>query len=401
MSGLGRVTRVIPDRLLARLLPPGRRFDPNALPPPLDLDRLASARVVIGAENSAGQGSAWAESLRQYGGGVSARSFAVDRGSAFGHTVDVTIPASVFTWSATWQRRHRTQVLTEATHVLMEGGRPIFAGGMRGDVIDDARRVRGAGAHLAYLWHGSDVRDPEAHAARSADSPFATGAVDPALQRALRARVAISGRLRRTVPAPSFVSTPDLMIDVPDAHWLPLVIHVETWISDVAPFSRDRLPVVMHAPSRAALKGSTVIDRVLTQLAEADVIDYRRVFGVTHAELKAIVADVDVVVDQLGLGSYGVLACEAMAAGRVVVGDPSEHVRDVVRRETGCELPINVTSAAELEWCIRSICADPAAARDRGAAGPTFVAEVHDGRRAAATLTSALGLDVPSGKIDP
>lgn len=400
MSRLGRVTRVVPDRILARLLPAGRRFDPNAVPAPLDLDPAARARLVVGAENSAGQGAAWADSVRRHIPGVSAQSFAVDRGSAFAHAVDVAVPAPVFTWSTTWQRRHRRQLLTEATHVLLEGGRPILAGGMRGDVIDDARRVRRAGAQLAYLWHGSDVRDPDAHAARNAESPFATGAVDASLRRALRARVDASARLRGAVPAPSLVSTPDLLLDIPDARWLPLVVDVDAWRGDGAPFSRDRRPVVMHAPSRAALKGSAVIDRVLGRLADDGVIDYRRVSGVSHSALPAIVAEVDVVVDQVGLGLYGVLACEAMAAGRVVVGDPSEQLRDVVRNETGRELPISVTSAAELERSIRSMCADPAVARERAAAGPAFVRAVHDGRRAAATLADVLGLEPRSSKMD-
>ncbi|RZT58055.1 glycosyl transferase family 1 [Microcella alkaliphila] len=400
MTLVGRASAIIPDPVLAALLPEGRRFDPGALPPRLELDSTAVTRIAIGAENAAGQGAAWAESLRRHAPGVSARSFAVDRGAAFGHEVDLAIPAPVFAWSARWQKRHRRQVLDEATHVLIEGGRPIFAGGIRGDVVDDARRVRRAGAHLAYVWHGSDVRDPDAHAARSAESPFATGAVGPSLHRALRARVDASARLRGAVPAPSLVSTPDLLLDIPDARWLPLVVDVEAWRGDGAPFSRDRRPVVMHAPSRAALKGSAVIDRVLGQLADDGVIDYRRVSGMSHGALPAIVAEVDVVVDQVGLGLYGVLACEAMAAGRVVVGDPSQQVRDVVRNETGFELPISVTSAAELERSIRSMCADPAVARERAAAGPAFVRAVHDGRRAAATLADALGLEPPSSRMD-
>lgn len=400
MTLVGRASAIIPDTVLAALLPEGRRFDPGALPPRLEFDSTAVTRVAIGAENAAGQGAAWAESLRRHAPGVSARSFAVDRGAAFGHEVDLAIPAPVFAWSARWQKRHRRQVLEEATHVLIEGGRPVFAGGIRGDVVDDARRVRRAGRELAFVWHGSDIRDPDAHAARHADSPFATGAITADLYRDLRRRVATSQRLRQSHPAPSFVSTPDLLNDVPEAHWLPLVVDAQAWSTAGAPFSHDGRPVVLHAPSRAALKGSAVIDRVLRNLSDEGLVEYRRVSGVSHAELRTMVTDSDIVVDQLGLGSYGVLACEAMAAGRVVVGDPSEHVRDIVRQETGLELPMLVTNAARLEASMRELCAHPDEARARAAAGPAFVADVHDGRRSSATIMSVCGEGPSSTRMD-
>ena len=66
--------------------------------------------------------------------------------------------------------------------------------------------------------------------------------------------------------------------------------------------------------------------------------------GVPHTELVEMVKSADIVVDQLLLGSYGVFACEAMAAGRVTVGhiaDPSgtccrRSCRSRRRRRTTC-----------------------------------------------------------------
>ncbi|WP_409616100.1 glycosyltransferase [Microcella sp.] len=196
------------------------------------------------------------------------------------------------------------------------------------------------------------------------------------------------------------MSTPDLLLDVPDAHWLPLVVDDVTEPAGYVPFSRDRNPVVLHAPSRAALKGSAVIDHVLSRLADEGVIDYLRVSGLRHREMLKTVADADIIVDQLGLGTYGVLACEAMARGRVVIADPSEFVRAVVRRETGHELPVIDTSPAQLEDTIRSLCANPHPARERAVMGPAFVSHVHDGRRAAATLSTVFELGPTSTRMD-
>lgn len=390
MSLLGRATRLLPDALMARLLPAARRFDPLDLPKRLPLDARARQRVVIGAENSAGQGHAWAAALTDCIPGVSAVSFAVDRGSPFGHPVDRSIPGPVFAWSRDWQRAHREQVLSEATHVLLEGGRPILAGGMRGSARADARLLTRRGLGLAYLWHGSDIRDPEAHAARFSHSPFRAGLWEATP--ALRTRTARSRALLKAVPAPSFVSTPDLLRDLPDASWLPVVVEPHRWTVRRAPLAHGGLPVVVHAPSRSIVKGSDLIDPVLSALHDEGVIEYRRLEAVPHAEMPGQYATADIVVDQVRLSAYGVLACEAMAAGRIVIGDVGDDVLSTVEHQTGRALPMTVTDADQLEACIRAICDEPTAALARAAAGPEFVREVHDGRRSARVIAEALGL---------
>lgn len=387
---LGRVTRLLPDALMARLLPAARRFDPLELPKRLPLDTRARQRVVIGAENSAGQGHAWAAALTDCIPGVSAASFAVDRGSPFGHPVDRSIPAPIFAWSRDWQRAHREQLLAEATHVLIEGGRPILAGGMRGSVRADARLLLRRGIGVAYLWHGSDIRAPEAHAARFPHSPFRAGLWEATP--ALRARTARSRALLKAVPAPSFVSTPDLLRDLPDAAWLPVVVDPHRWTVRTAPLAHGARPVVVHAPSRSIVKGSDLIDPVLTSLHEEGVIEYRRLEAVPHAEMPGQYATADIVIDQVRLDLYGVLACEAMAAGRIVVSAVSDEMSAAVDQQTGRELPITATDADQLGACIRAICDDPTAALARAAAGPDFVREVHDGRRSARVIADVLGL---------
>src|SRR5690606_33676634 len=128
---------------------------------------------------------------------------------------------------------------------------------------------------------------------------------------------------------PVFVSTPDLLLDVPEATLLPVVVDVDTWAAAAqaanSPKSPAAAPTVMHIPSNASIKGSPHVDRVATELAERGVIRYERLSGVPAAQMPETVAQADIVVDQLLLGSYGVAACEAMAAGRAVVGNVSDQ----------------------------------------------------------------------------
>ncbi|MGO2739557.1 MAG: glycosyltransferase family 4 protein, partial [Cellulosimicrobium funkei] len=104
----------------------------------------------------------------------------------------------------------------------------------------------------------------------------------------------------------------------------------------------------------------------------------------------------DVVLDQFALGSYGVAACEAMAAGRVVVSHVSDQVRDEVRRSTGTDLPVVQAEAGSLRAVLLRLLDDRDAARDAASRGPELVRRLHDGRAAAAALAPFLGVDPPS-----
>ena len=108
-----------------------------------------------------------------------------------------------------------------------------------------------------------------------------------------------------------------------------------------------------------------------------------------------MIASADIVLDQFALGSYGVLACEAMAAGRVVVGNVNAHVRDRVGR-VGRDLPIVQATPRDLGEVLLELIADPDAARKAAAAGREFVADVHSGPRAGVALREHL-LAGPAG----
>jgi hypothetical protein len=100
----------------------------------------------------------------------------------------------------------------------------------------------------------------------------------------------------------------------------------------------------------------------------------------------------DIVLDQFRLGDYGVAACEAMAAGRIVIGHVSQDVRERVRALTGRDLPIVESRFANVGETVRAVMTDPDTARARARHGITFVSDVHDGVRSADVLADFLGI---------
>src|SRR5207253_787078 len=69
------------------------------------------------------------------------------------------------------------------------------------------------------------------------------------------------------------------------------------------------------------------VDLIAGEMHKRRLIDYRRPGVVPPHRMPALIGDADIVLDQFALESYGVLAVEAMAAGRVVVGRVAAPVR--------------------------------------------------------------------------
>jgi glycosyltransferase involved in cell wall biosynthesis len=100
----------------------------------------------------------------------------------------------------------------------------------------------------------------------------------------------------------------------------------------------------------------------------------------------------DIVLDQFRIGNYGVAACEAMAAGRVVVSHVTDATRSTVHALTGLPLPIVEADAATLSAVVSGIAANPGAYREIGESGTEFVQRVHNGAYSACILDEQLHL---------
>ncbi len=339
----------------------------------------------IGPANMAGQAWAWAKAAERVAPGVRTEVVSVDRGSAMVFEADEVVPADTYAKSASWAERFEAHALETWTHALLEAGRPIFGLRHGRDFRGDAATLRAGGIEVGLVLHGSEIRNPRRHGQSSPWSPFR----DPHAELTVRLQRQwdVLHPLVMAFDGPVFVSTPDLLEDVPHAHLLPVVVDVAAWASD-APVMEREVPVVVHAPSRAAIKGSTHVDRAMLELAATGLVEYQRLDRVPRDEVRRAIQQTDIVLDQFGIGSYGVLAAEAMAAGRVVVS----HVTDRVRQSLDLPLPIVESAPDRLAEVVRGLVADRAAAREAARAGTTFAAAVHDGRRSGAVLRDVLGL---------
>jgi len=130
------------------------------------------------------------------------------------------------------------------------------------------------------------------------------------------------------------------------------VVHPAIVLSDWEPSPTEPgdLLRVAHAPSKRAVKGTdTVLAAVESLRARGAPIELDLIEGVPNREARLSYAAADVVVDQLRIGWYGMLAIESMALAKPVVVHLDEEAADETEEAFGLELPLVRASETDLE----------------------------------------------------
>lgn len=159
---------------------------------------------------------------------------------------------------------------------------------------------------------------------------------------------------------------------VPEAEVIPPGIDLSAY-RPVPPSDRPR-PVIVHAPSSRRRKGTEHVIAACAGLdADLDIIE-----DLHHDEARKRYEGADIVVDQLNSGWYGLLAIEAMALGKPVVGYIHEEAARRTEAAFGVRPPIVSATKETLTETLRRLVADPADRRRIGEESRAYVERVHD-----------------------
>lgn len=338
-------------------------------------------RVYIAPTNYSGQGYLWARSLERSNPHIGARNAAVQLPGGYSFPADNVVSIATVNADAVWAEAE-WEAARQFTHVLVEAERSMFGKRFNRNVEAEVLALEAEGVSVAFLCHGTDIRDPDRHAKLTPWSPYPEDPRTAVLREDAQRNSELLERMRR----PTFVSTPDLLLDLPWAIWCPVVVDADRFEAHSLPFS-GQLPRVIHASSNPLQKGSDHIEPALASLVESGELEYSLIPPTPSAQMPDVFAGADIVLDQFRLGSYGVAACEAMAAGRIVVGHVLPQVRERVKQDTGLRLPIIEATPDTLSQVIAGLIAEPRTAQAVAAEGPKFVATVHAGAASARVLT--------------
>lgn len=350
--------------------------------------QAAKTRLLIAPANYASQAHYWARAAETLPG-VFAQNL------AYGHSPstivlkpDVVAHANAGKYSKLWAQKQRKAILRDFTHVLYEAERPILGGFYGGDVIAEISDLQKHGIKVAMLSHGSDVRTPSRHVEIERFSPF----VEPlnGLTESLEIRTAQNHRVLEAFDVPKYVSTPDLLDYLPEATWLPTLTDAARWEQLAATSLGQRTPVVLHVPSRSALKGTVSIRSAMRRLEAEGLIEYLEAEGVPYNDMPGMIERADIVIDQVSMGLYGIASIEAMLAGRLVVAQAGDRIREHIQRETGRELPIIEANPDTLYDVVKDVAQSPTEYEERVGYGREFARDVHSPERVAKKLAPFL-----------
>jgi hypothetical protein len=181
--------------------------------------------------------------------------------------------------------------------------------------------------------------------------------------------------LCRSIADELVVSDPELLSYVPTAKVVSRAIDMSEWNYVGLP-QRER-PLIVHAPSRQGVKGTRHILAAIEILkAEGLPFDFQLVENMPQSEARKVYESCDIIVDQLRIGWYGVLAAEGMALGKAVVS----YIRDDLLSGFEGAPPVMVANPDTILSVLRELIISPGLRAEVADRGYTFCRANHDVR---------------------
>lgn len=346
--------------------------------PDLPHPKKGAKNLLIGPANSAGQGYLWAEAISGITNWDASNLTYLAKG-AFEFQSHSSGLESAVVYSAAWTRSLRNLVRGEFKAVLNESLLPMFGSAFFRDPRREINYLREEGLLVGVICHGSDVRIPSVHRDLNRDSVF--DVVPSSFRDSFEVAALRNNRYLDELQVPTFVSTPDLLTYRPDATWLPLQVWPQytNWLENEGANAeiKSRKPVVLHFPSNQHMKGTAQISSAMQKLEQQNLIEYLQPGRVPHEKMLQVIRSVDIVIDAVGMGAYGVTSVEAMALGKPVVANLGPETRRIIREKTGLEVPIQEAAGNSIKDVIAELAADPQRRRELGLEGRGYVEAVH------------------------
>jgi hypothetical protein len=98
--------------------------------------------------------------------------------------------------------------------------------------------------------------------------------------------------------------------------------------------NKRKCPLIIHAPSVRGIKGTEFVLETIEKLKnEGIAFEFKLIENMRNEDLLVLLADADIVIDQLNSDTFGVLSTEAMATGNAVV---TSYMPDLVKMPMPC-----------------------------------------------------------------
>lgn len=244
----------------------------------------------------------------------------------------------------------------------------------------DARLLRRSGRKVVVEFVGSDIRMPSLETMRNPHYVALDGEDDKQALTRMRTWSRITnGHVIISDPAlATFLGS-----HFDHVHIVPLRVDTHRYATTSPPNPHVKTPVIVHAPSDYAGKGTRYVRVAVQSLRSAGInLEYVELNGHSNREVRDSIGRADIVVDQLCSGSYGVFAAEAMSAGKPVVC----YLHPDTARGYPTDLPIINAEPETLAGVLTEWLGEPEKRCERAARSREYARRVHDVRVVAKRL---------------
>jgi hypothetical protein len=149
--------------------------------------------------------------------------------------------------------------------------------------------------------------------------------------------------LIRSVAHRIYANDPEIQSYIPEATIVPRAFFTT---AHQPIYASQQRPLVCHAPSRRALKGTDSVISAVNKLKRKGLdFDFKLIENVSHKDAIKAYRSADIIIDQLRIGWYGVLSVEAMALGKPVMC----YIRDDLKQHLPSPAPLIMTTIDTVE----------------------------------------------------
>ncbi len=281
-------------------------------------------------------------------------------------------------------------LLREGTTIFHFWLRSLFFSGVyEGFTGFDIPIIRSYGRNIVYRFTGEDLRIRSLHMARNPHNAYQYGyrtQIDEDRQR--RYIDFLKENVDRFI-----VQDPEMHEFCPEAVIVPRVVDLSEF--PYVGSDGSAVPLVVHAPTSPLVKGSGFVRNAVAELqSEGLSFKYEEISGLAHEEASQRYRQADIIIDQLHIGWYGVLAIEGMALGKAVIS----YIRPEFLESHQPKIPIIPANPLTIKEVLRAVVRDAERRREVGQQGRLYVEAVHDVQKVAPRLLAIYG-DLPEKEL--
>lgn len=295
----------------------------------------------------------------------------------FAYQVDEYVPGPEFGRVSFELQRFRllTRALRNFDVIHFNYGRTFFPNALQLDLP----LLKAAGKRIFMTYQGDDARQGDV-CREKFDVTFATRVAPeyytPETDSAKRRGIAWVARFVDGI----YALNPDLLHVLPEsAQFMPYAnVDIAEWVPSFK--VRNDVPVIVHAPTHRAVKGTDVVLAAIDRLrGEGLQCELLLIEGMTRAQARQAYERADLAIDQLFAGWYGGFAVEMMALGKPVLSYLRESDMQYLPPAMRAELPVISVRPENVVQVLRSVLAFSQTELDAvGRRSRSFVETWHD-----------------------